>query len=257
MRELVRKRHKRPQASVHRRFQRMRQRMQRRAETLRRMFVRFLMAAVPLALLLTVGVLLFSPMLHVQEMRIERTDARIDVEQIQEALAPLFGKHLFFLSQQEVRVLVREAVPDLESLTVTKQYPSSLSLHLTIDPVAARLIIDDPDNSGAARSGSGSDFLSEHGMYVVYSDAQVQASKERTSSGVLLPVIHIVDWGVRPQPWQALIDRSMLDVMNEAEPGSLVIVSSVARSTFVRGNSTCSFGGWSFGSTCAAPSPRK
>ena len=222
-RRLVKHSLKRPHASLQRRWQRSLQRLQRRGEALKHIAGRAVLVLVPLALVFCLCVLLFSPLLHLQQMSITRSDPRIDVEHIQRSLAPLFGRHLFFLPPSEVHDLVVDAVPDLASVEVVKQYPSSLALRLTLHPIIAKLTIDDPDlpkqtGSGAVEpSQAGKEFLTAKGMYVVYSDAQVQPGIAYSATGGALPVLRIVDWGVRPVPWQPLLEPTLLHSLFEAE----------------------------------------
>jgi len=172
-------------------------------------------------ILLFIGLALFSPILHIREIRIARSDPRIDAELVQQALSPLFGDHLFFLSTNEVADLLEDAVADMREAEITKQYPSTLQIRVTLDPVIAQLTIDDPNRTqtgSGAQAGSGEvvpapttvDYLTSGGLYVVYNKSQVQ-----TASGLLQ--LKVVDWEVRPEPWKTLIEPEFLDVMRAAE----------------------------------------
>jgi len=197
-------------------------RMQRKAMSMKGMMMRFAAIIVFGACALLIAVAMFSPMFDVREIRVLRTDARIDVERIQLSLASLFRQHLFFVSEQTVTDLLQEAVPDLKSAEVRKQYPSTIQIRLELDQVIARLQIEDPDQNNHPSAGSGaqagtgstenqgSDFLTAEGMYVVYRDSQVQAG-----SGMLM--LRIVDWGVRPTPWKPLVEPEFLQTMRKAE----------------------------------------
>lgn len=215
-RRLVEQRVQRRREHRTKQVQRMMQRWQRRMETLRKSFVQFLFFAVPATVVAGVGFLVFSSVLHIREVRIPLTDPRIDVEQIQRGLAPLFGRHLFFLPERDAEVLAAEVVPDLAAVTVAKQYPATLEVRLTLDPLIARLAIDDPAAPPAAEAGTGatapvlSDFLTEKGTYVAYADARV-------ASGADLVQLHVVDWGVRPVPGTLLLEPEMLAAMTQAE----------------------------------------
>lgn len=160
-----------------------------------------------------VAVVIFSPLVTVQEIRVQRSDPRIDFEQVQNALTPLYGRRLPLLAASEVRTLLRQAIPDLNTVDVYKQYPNGLALRLELDPVIAQLRIVDPEGA-TLETGTGSDmiadYLTNHGLYVLYRPSQV-------GSGSALPVIDVVDWGVRPAPWAPLIDEDMLTAMRRAE----------------------------------------
>lgn len=169
--------------------------------------------------LLIIGLALFSPILAVREIHVARTDLRLDTELIQQSLRPLFGERLPFLSVDSIPPILtsglpdrhRSAVPDLTSVTITKVYPSTLQFRLQLKPIAYRLSIESPDQKTATApvAASGSDFLTDDGMYVVYTNLQ-------TGSGAKLPLMHIVDWSVRPDPWKALVSTDLLTAMHDA-----------------------------------------
>ena len=84
---------------------------------------------------------LFSPVMQLTEVRIEKSDSRLEIEHVQLALAPLFGKHLMLISPHEVRILLEEELPDIRSVAVGKDYPSLLIVRVSLDPLVARLSI--------------------------------------------------------------------------------------------------------------------
>lgn len=219
---LVERRLKRKRQFLRQRVQRSVQRLQRRAGSLRKVFLQFATLIVSGTVLLFIGIALFSPVLEIREVRVARSDPRIDQEQIQQAISPLIGEHLFFLSTQQVTDLLEKSVPDLRDASVSKQYPSTLRIRVTLDPIIARLAIDDPDRqetgTGAAATGSGAveapkggDYLTSEGLYVTYFPSQVQST-----SGTLLN-LRVIDWGVRPEPWKRLVEPQFLDVIRQAE----------------------------------------
>lgn len=170
-----------------------------------------------------VGVALFSPILVVREIRVQRSEGRVDVARIQEALAPLFGRHLLFVSAREVTSRVSDVVPDLDAVSVTKQYPSLLFVRITLQPIIARLILEEPKPAHAASgavlpTGSGAapplptvrryDYLTANGLYVTSTDAMTPSK---------LPTIKIVDWGVRPLPGSLLVSPNFLARMQQTQ----------------------------------------
>lgn len=168
---------------------------------------------------LAVALVLFSPLLRIREIRIVRTEGRINVQEVLSALGPIYGSHLVFLSRHDVETRVREAVPDLASVHVEKSYPSQLSVRIVLHPLIARLRIEHqqkqatPSATGALLSASGSqlqqfDYLTDTGVYVASSAALHEVS---------LPVIRVVDWGVRPLPGTVLLSFEFLDRLQRAE----------------------------------------
>lgn len=161
------------------------------------------------------GVVIFSPLVEVREIRVVRSDRRVDVEAVQRSLSPLFGEHLLFVTQKNVLPLLEESVPDLRAAVIDKQYPSTLILRLELQPVVALLQIVDPSGTvSPVATGTGEDVLGDYltadGMYVVYPASLVQ-------SGTGAAVVRIVDWGVRPEPWKHLLDIRILERMAQAE----------------------------------------
>jgi hypothetical protein len=164
---------------------------------------------------------LFSPILRIREIRVQRTEARVDIDRVQELLLPLFGRHLFFLTRSEVTALMRQAVPDLERVSVQKNYPSELSVRVELKPFVARLTIDEPPKpkslTGAVIAASGAvlkagkrfDYLTTNTIYVSLTAEDPKAAE--------LPLINITDWAVRPATGTPLFPPNMLESMNEAE----------------------------------------
>lgn len=182
--------------------------------------MRFAAALVVAGILLLIGIAMFSPVLNVTQIRVARADPRLDNELIQDALRPLFGQRLPLIEVKTIPPLLttpladagRAAVPDLASVTITKDYPSTLQIKITLRPVAYRLLIQSPDQKAPAplKEGSGADFLTQDGTYVVYMPTQVPG-------GGALPQLTIVDWGVRPEPWKRLLTSDFLKAISDTK----------------------------------------
>lgn len=188
---------------------------------LRPFFFRIAVGGVCTLLVLLLGIGIFSPILNVKEIHVARSDGRLDSALIQEALKPLFGRRMPFLSVEDIPALLttdlpaagRSAVPDLSTVTIRKDYPSSLQVRLTLRPIGYRLSIETPDQKSTnpvVPLGSGSDFLTKDGLYVSYTLSQ-------SRSGAVLPLLRIVDWGVKPSPWKPLLTSEFLDTMKKTE----------------------------------------
>lgn len=183
-----------------------RRRMRRVSEKLVKLRRHMALAAIGL-IIIGVGcffaVALFSPLMRVSEVRVVRTDTRLDIEQVQSLLAPLFGKHLLLLSVYDVRELLERGLPDLQHVEVDKDYPSTLVVRITVDPLIARLRILSPDEAkGTPKSESSTiDYLTSEGVYI---------ASGRASGGEALPRITLVDWGARPIPGMVLLTPEFL-----------------------------------------------
>lgn len=190
------------------------QRLRARLAGFRRVGLYLVLAGVVSALAAATMTVAFSSLFTVREIRVQRTDLRIDTERVQEALAPLFGQRIVLVTRQEALTLLRETIPDVESVTMQKRYPDALLLRLELDPVVARLDIREADGSAAKAASSGGqlpiDYLTAGGLHVLYTSAQV-------GTDVPMPTIEIADWGVRPAPWNPLLTPALLRTMQQAE----------------------------------------
>ena len=174
-------------------------------------FVRWGTVLLALLIILFVGLILFSPAMHIREITVVRLDPRLDIEEVQSVLIPFFDQHLFFLPASEVISLVEESVPDAQEVRIEKRYPSELAVHVGLHPLIARIKIRDPDVSEEdvlTHTGAYFDFLTEQGIYV---------STVALQNAQALPMITFVDWGVRPLQGTKLIDPSFLQKMDAAE----------------------------------------
>ncbi len=184
-------------------------RLQRKFSGMRRQlgraFLFGLLGCIPILII----VIIFSPVLRLQKISVDRGNPRVNVEQVVRTLSPLFGKRLFFLSAKEVIPLLQEQIPDLASVDVSKTYPDSLELKIGFDPLVARLDIVEPGGAAAATGSTLADYLTSEGVYVTYAPAQV-------GTGTALPLIRLVDWGVRPVVGTFPFDRQILTVLPDA-----------------------------------------
>lgn len=209
-RRFVSRRRERKKKLSRERWKRILRRMQRAGDTLRISALRWgIVSGIALVLLL-VGLAIFSPALQVREINITRLTPRLDIEQVQTTLSPMFGRHLLFVSSFDVSSLLNENIADVDTVTIGKQYPSILDVSISLHPIVARLHIDEPDSVGVGTLGTGTvvDFLTDQGVYVVTLAAQ---------DTEVLPLIRVVDWGVRPQPGDMLLQPQFIERMESAE----------------------------------------
>ena len=211
---MLKKREQRSKQYSKERWQRTLSRVQRRVASWKKPIVRLLIATGVALVPAAIGIVLFSPLLQLSEIHVVRSDLRIDIGQVQRSLNPLFGKRLPFVSRQEIGELLARTIPDLKAVEIDKRYPSALSVRITLDPVVARLQIEEPVAEGQQPlTDTGSvkaDYLTDEGTYVRYAPSQL-------GSGVLLPTIRVVDWGVRPIPGTMPYDQEFLAFLPQAE----------------------------------------
>lgn len=214
-RDVVQRRHGRHRQYARQQWARGFRRARERWVTWWKLAIRYFPWIVFGLVLLLGGIASFSPLFEVREIRLVRSDRRVDAELVQRSLKPLFGQHLLFLTQKHVLPLLETSVPDVRTATIDKRYPSTLILRLELEPIVALLEIVDPTGAvSPAVTGTGADALGDYltadGTYVTYSPFLVQ-------SGTGIAVVRIVDWGVRPEPWKHLLDIEVLERIAQAE----------------------------------------
>lgn len=192
------------------RWKRVTRRGQHLFKDIRYSLLKWALIAVAACAALLVGLMTFSPIVEVREVTVTRVSTRLDIEEVQRALAPVFGQRLLFLSDYTVEQMVRSAVPDIQDVKVEKEYPSRLAVMITLQPLVARLKIQSPEELAAMQAGSGTttDFLTGQGIYVVAPLAD---------EGADLPLITLVDWGVRPTPGSQPLSPEFLVRMQQTE----------------------------------------
>lgn len=165
---------------------------------------------IPIALV----ALFFSPVLRVTSISVTRSDLRIDLLAVQRALAPILGRRLPFVTAQQVEEFLTPRVHDLLEVSVEKRYPSELGVRLTLDPIVARLQIDDGSTEEATATGALLDYLTRQGTYVRYARGQVRDDGR-------LPVLKVIDWAARPNVGTRPFDAELLERLPEAEAALL------------------------------------
>jgi len=174
--------------------------------------LRWFFVGTAIVLIFVLGFLMFSPVVRVRAIHVKRSDTRLDIEQVQHALAPLFGKHTLFLSQLEVLSLLRGVIPDLRKVRLEKQYPADIVVSVELDPIVARTEIVEPaagEDTAPVPEGTGAllPYLTDKGM-LIETDAP---------QGADLPVIYLVDWGARPQSGSAVLPPEFFMGLRDAE----------------------------------------
>lgn len=150
------------------------------------------------------AILLFSPYFNVREIHVRRQDARVDIEEVQRILTPLFSERLVFVSRARIRDLLASEFPDLQSVEVAKNYPSTLSVTVVLDPVLVRINIDTEQMSGSVLAGSGVSvhrYITEEGYLV---SSPIELADEPTLA------LELTDWGLMPEDRTKVFDPEEL-----------------------------------------------
>ena len=212
------KRHAREKRHSSERWKRRWRRVEKAAADTKARIRAWFLPSVFVVVLAALGVLLFSPYLQVREIRISRSDSRLDIAQMQRKLVPLFKRHMLLVSALEVEALLKEVVPDMQGLRIHKNYPSELAISVTLRPLRVKLAFEQQKNqTPRPQAGTGAvivnlpqyEYLTDNGLYV----ALTQDPKLEKP----LTVIGITDYAERPAPHTELIAPQTLDTMQQAE----------------------------------------
>jgi hypothetical protein len=191
-------------------FARTGRKFARLSETVLREFRLWLVIGAVLILLTIGATLLFAPFFDVREMKVRRQDPRIDPEEIQQALAPLFNQRLVLVTRGQVASMLQAEYPDIEKVEISKEYPSTLLISVYLEPVLAEVRIDDSQStepasgSGAVESGSGV------GLYTYVTRQGYFVGSPIRLSGGPYPKLTITDWGIHPQNRTILLSPEFL-----------------------------------------------
>jgi len=158
-------------------------------------------------LTIILGILLLSPFFDVRSMHIRREDARIDPEDIQQTLAPLFKQRLVLVTRNQVASMLASEYPDIQRIEIKKEYPSTLVVTVYLDPVVAKIVIDD---TGMVTTGSGSVSGTGETLHTYLTRTGLFVSSPITLTTVPLPVLTITDWSIKPQNRQRVLDPEFL-----------------------------------------------
>jgi len=161
-------------------------------------------------LLLAACILIFSPIGHIEEIRVTRTDPRLDIEEVQHVLSPVFGRSLVTVSMREIRQMLQEKIIDLQSVTVSKHYPSQLLVRVELSPLVARARVLSPEEEASPQNASGGvlGYVTDRGTFAIVPGGFPGDSD--------LPLLYLVDWGVKPQPGSPILSQDFLMRLDQA-----------------------------------------
>ncbi len=154
-------------------------------------------------------VLLFAPLFDVRQIQVRRQDSRIDPEDVQNILSPIFRRRMVLVTRGEIRSLLQQRYPDIVNVEIEKDYPSTLKVTVSLEPVVAAIAIESHENelgteSGSVKTQSGSQkytYITEKGYLV---SSPIQLTKEP------LETLTMTDWNIRPQERTVLLDPKQM-----------------------------------------------
>lgn len=216
-RTFARRRHARSMGRSLERLRRARRRFELAARTTVHWIRRYGLIVASTLLVLVMASLLVTPVFEVRQIRVKRSQSRVEVQKVVEALSPLYRRRLPFLQSHEAVDLLKSVVPDLESVVVSKDYPHQLTVSINVQPLVAMLDIatsataTSPAPRPAASPEERSyDYLTANGVYVTAPQSQ---------SGTVLPTIRIVDWAVKPVPGTILLTPEVQQKLKDISGG--------------------------------------
>lgn len=191
-------------------FARWGRKMARFGDTVLREFKIWIAIGAGIVVITVAATLLFAPFFDVREMKIRRQDPRIDPEEIQQTLSPLFKQRLVLVTRGQVATMLQEQYPEIQRVEISKDYPSTLSVSVYLEPVVAEIrVAEDTEStgSGSTATGSGTDiytYVTKKGLFVT--------SPIRLSGGPY-PKLTVTDWGIRPQNRTQILSPSFLQAI--------------------------------------------
>ncbi len=174
---------------------------------------RWCVGAILLAGVALVAFCLLSPTLRLSRIRVQRQDLRVDLQEVQRVLRPLFGRHLLLFSGVEVEQLLRAAFPEIASVRAHVEYPGSLRLSFTMDPVVMRVAIHEP---GEGEVSILSQRLEEDPSTQTYLTSQGLILEYPFPQGENLPFLRITDWATKPSHREHVLTVDQLATIERA-----------------------------------------
>ena len=160
-------------------------------------FRAWLLISVSAVIIAIVSVLLFAPFFDVRHIIVRRQESRIQPEDIEQTLRSLYRQRLILVSKGQIWSLLSAAYPDIASIDIKKTYPSTLTVTVYAEEVAAAVIIDDGSTSPASQTG---DTIVGSGAYAyITKSGYFITSPIKIISKNPIPTLHLSDWGIHPQ----------------------------------------------------------
>ena len=185
----------------HEQFVRMKKRGQQLFTFIKAESYLWLFIALTVITCVTILALLISPYFNVREITVRRQDARIDPQEVQSLLSPLYREKLVLVTQAEVENLLTTSFPDITAVRIEKTYPSSLTVTLMLEPVVAAVrLVADETGTGSTKQGQYA-YLTRNGVFY---RVPIPITTEK------LETFDIVDWGQEPQDRMEILSPILL-----------------------------------------------
>jgi cell division septal protein FtsQ len=195
----------------HERFVRLNRRFAQFTSFVTSEFRVWIVIGITLTVIASMSVLLFAPFFDVRQIHVRRQDPRVDPEEVQQILSPLFNQRLVLVTRSQISDMLEAVYPDITDVTIAKEYPSTLTVSIVLEPVIAELKIVESDapklasESGAVlATGSGSakySYITERGVFF---STPIRLTKQK------METLEITDWSIRPQDRTELLSPLFL-----------------------------------------------
>ncbi len=171
----------------------------------------WLIVGLVVALVTVTLVLLLAPLFDVRQIHVRRQDARIDPEEVQNILSSMFRRRLVLVTRGEIRSMLKDVYPDITDVDITKEYPSTLTVSIMLEPVVAAIRIEEGSDSlqslQSGEVGSGK-ILTQTGSqkYTYITEKGYLVSTPIRLTTQALETLTITDWAIRPQDRSLILD---------------------------------------------------
>ncbi|HEY5713890.1 MAG TPA: FtsQ-type POTRA domain-containing protein [Candidatus Gracilibacteria bacterium] len=77
---------------------------------------------------------IFSPFFELKKIVVERDDPYVNVDAVQEALQSFYGQNLLFMTDDEIKNILKEQFPEFRSVQVKEHWPDEIALNIKVSP---------------------------------------------------------------------------------------------------------------------------
>lgn len=91
-------------------------------------------------------VALFSPYFEVKDIRFVRDNPLLDIEKLEEAVQPYYGKNLLFLSQKEIIDKLKAGFPEFREVIISEEWPATMEIQVKISPPFVNVLDEETVN---------------------------------------------------------------------------------------------------------------
>lgn len=114
-----------------------------------------------------------SPYFDIKKINIERNEAFVDIQAVQDVLEEFYGQNLLFTKHEDISAILRESFPDFRTIDIQENWPNEITLKIEVSPPVFNIFNSETANFSV---------MSEDGVIL------------ETQSDELLPVLRIFQY---------------------------------------------------------------